>query len=111
MYENLLFVEYKLGKIILCEKYLKKQKKSFLFKKAGHTALHITGSNGELEIAKVLLRNGADVHKLSKANKSALHLACQNGHLALAELLLGYGSNVDGKDIFEMTPLHWFIVN
>lgn len=73
--------------------------------------MHITGSNGELEIAKLLLRNGADVHKLSKANKSALHLACQNGHLELAELLLDYGSNVNGKDIFEMTPLHWFIVN
>jgi ankyrin repeat protein len=69
--------------------------------------LHIAGFNGELEIAKLLLRNGADVHKLSKANKSVLHLACQNGHLELTEHLLSYGSNVNEQDIFEMTPLHW----
>jgi ankyrin repeat protein len=63
--------------------------------------------NGNIEIASILIRNGANINQLSKLNKIPLHFAAQNGHLDLAKLLITNGSSLNTLDILKMTPLHW----
>lgn len=62
---------------------------------------------GHLEVTKVLLEHGANVHdKTNKSLVSCLHRACQKGYIEISELLLDYGANKNAKDIDGNTPLH-----
>ena len=56
----------------------------------GGPALTYASENGHLDVVKVLLAYGADVH----ANNGALWLASRGGHLAVVEVLLARGANV-----------------
>lgn len=42
----------------------------------GNTALHAASRSGSIEIARLLLENGADPNKQNKRGSTALHLAC-----------------------------------
>jgi ankyrin repeat protein len=58
----------------------------------GMTALHWAAYHGELEAAKILLANKADVAATNRYGIAPLSLACQNGNGAIVELLLKYGA-------------------
>ncbi|AYV79381.1 MAG: putative serine/threonine-protein phosphatase 6 regulatory ankyrin repeat subunit B-like [Faunusvirus sp.] len=68
----------------------------------GNTALHIasySGPNGYVDIAKILLQNGADVNAKNDAGESALMEACDNWNFKLAFVLIKYGADI--MDIVE----------
>lgn len=63
--------------------------------------------NGNKDVAKVLLKNGARVDDVDSDGKTALMIAVINGHQALVEVLLNFGAdvcmtNTFGKNAVEM---------
>lgn len=79
----------------------------------GNTPLHLAALHNQLEVAKVLIANGADVNALS--NRSALGTGMRPLHAALLsyqhkemlELLISRGADVNAGDDFKATPLHY----
>lgn len=66
----------------------------------GHTAttpsaLHLAASHGHLEIARLLLRAGAEAHQATSEGPSALMAACRRNDAATVRLLLAHGAPVD----------------
>ena len=73
----------------------------------GQTALMAAAEEGLLELAELLLVNGADVNaKRRGVDGTPLHLAAYQGHLAVAELLLDHGAAVNEMNGEGGTPLH-----
>ena len=70
------------------------------------TALNLAAEKGLVEIAKKLIKNGANVNFMGKGY-SALHMAAQNGFAEVAKLLLDNGAYVNAmdKDKLPYTPL------
>ncbi|MDX1916514.1 MAG: ankyrin repeat domain-containing protein [Rickettsiaceae bacterium] len=69
-------------------------------------ALQIACENGNTEVAKILIENGADMyirHHIAKGN--ALHIAVSNNHIDLAIMLIKYG--LSAKTLLDKnTVLH-----
>lgn len=71
------------------------------------TALHVAVSEGNLEIAGILIDHGADVEAISEQQGSrALHLAAQFGNAAMLALLLDSGADIEARDGLQRTPIH-----
>ena len=69
------------------------------------TPLHVAASHGQLEIAKLLIRLGADVNrKGGVSGGSALNQAASAGHIDLVHLLLSSGAELDVSEP-ERNPL------
>ena len=63
--------------------------------------------NGEVEVVRSLLTDGADPNTAQGDGMTPLHWAAERGHAAVAELLLSAGAAVDGKTrVGSYTPLH-----
>jgi hypothetical protein len=75
----------------------------------GRTALHFAAVEGHVEIAKLLLRHGANVDVEDEHGLTALHLATKAGFVEMAELLLEDGAYVDTRDKTGWTALHWAV--
>jgi ankyrin repeat protein len=58
-------------------------------------ALHWAASNGYLEVCKLLLENGADVHAW---NDHSFRRAAENGHSEVCRLLLEHGADIHAED-------------
>ncbi len=75
-----------------------------------YTVLHVAAHGGHVDIAKVLIRNGADVNAVDKDKKTALHVAAWNGHggysVEVAKVLLENGADVNAIDQWKRTALH-----
>ena len=82
----------------------------------GFTALCMAAHDGDLDVARLLLDRGADVHAAHPdSGFTALHYAAEGGHVEVARLLLDRGADVgatsseDNGDVFGITsaqPLH-----
>ncbi|KAJ3104001.1 Tyrosine-protein kinase csk-1 [Phlyctochytrium bullatum] len=72
----------------------------------GRTALHMAAIHGQLEIAHLLLQNGADIDGMDNLQQTPLHLAALHGRIDVARFLLENGANLESRSIFERTPLH-----
>jgi len=70
------------------------------------TPLHFAASEGHLEIAQNLIKNGANIESLSSAMRTPLHVACNRGATKIIELLLNAGANKNAQDNDGNTPLH-----
>lgn len=71
------------------------------------TPLHAVAIFGNVEVAEVLLRHGADVNGLSFLSDTPLHIAAMNGHLRLMQVLIDHGADVNSRDRKSgETPLH-----
>ncbi|ETS86413.1 hypothetical protein PFICI_00241 [Pestalotiopsis fici W106-1] len=68
----------------------------------GMTPLHYASSQGNSELAKLLLDRGSDVLAINKRGETALHLASS---VDMAKLLIDYGSNIEAIDGQGRTPL------
>ena len=70
-----------------------------------NTPLDITSYKGNIEIANMLIRRGADVNSKNSWGISPLHIASMDGKIELAKLLIENGADVNIKDDFGKTPL------
>ncbi|MFC1781735.1 ankyrin repeat domain-containing protein [Planctomycetota bacterium] len=82
----------------------------------GRTALYCAAQAGQVEIAELLIGEGADVKATIRARargETPLHTAAANGHKEAAELLIVKGANVNAKirGGGEETPLHTAAAN
>ena len=73
----------------------------------GETPLFfLSESNGNLEIAQVLLDYGADPNIWTKLGQNLLHMTLQYGYQGLTLLLLKYGADPNVRDGASRTLLH-----
>ena len=75
--------------------------------KFNSTPLHIAAGNGNSDIAKLLLSNGAQFNAIeSLLGRTPLHLSLKNGHDKTSALLLSHGASVTVVDYYGSNPLH-----
>ena len=72
----------------------------------GRTPLH-TAAERHLDIAKLLLEQGADINVQDKHGKTSLHAAQEGHEQQVIELLLEQGAKVDARDNLGKTTLHY----
>jgi ankyrin repeat protein len=77
------------------------------------TPLHVASVKGHLDVASLLLENGADPNSRDHLGRAPLHRVSQGGQLVtvessleIARLLVNSGANVNATDDEDYTPLH-----
>jgi ankyrin repeat protein len=72
----------------------------------GFTALHVCAQNGNAEMTKILLENGASVNIKDNYGNTALFKAVffSNGKTEIIKMLIDSGSNPEDKNDAGMTP-------
>ena len=59
-----------------------------------------------LQVCRLLLEAGADVHALDQDKQSPLHMACKNVNPEVVDLLLARGACVNEMDYGGQAPMH-----
>jgi ankyrin repeat protein len=72
----------------------------------GFTALHAACLSGQLEAAKILIANGAQINKTTSSGDCPFMLALVSGSPSLAHYLLEMGAKGDVVDKFGNSPMH-----
>ena len=80
---------------------------------SGKSALILASQQGEVEVIRLLLQLGANIHQRDKDRFTALHWASTNGHNAVVETLLkrSNGAKVNKQGKGEQTALHLAVAN
>jgi pectate lyase len=68
------------------------------------SALHYASQQGHIDVAELLIANGA---RVDAGRKTPLHYAAENGHKNMIELLIIKGADVNAKDAAGQAPLHY----
>jgi len=71
-----------------CLSTLSKQSEIDLKNDIGYTSLALSCKNGFSPIAKILIKNGADVNALNNADQSVIFIACWANKADLVKLLI-----------------------
>ena len=69
-------------------------------------ALHEMAHHGKLDIAKILLDNGANINEEDIQGFTALHVAAESNQVEIAEFLIEKSADVNAKSADQFTPLH-----
>ncbi len=78
----------------------------------GMTALHFAAQNGNTEVVKYLIENGADIEAQDTIlSRSPMHLAAENGNLDCVKYLAEQGADLLDKDSYGATALHYAAKN
>lgn len=73
----------------------------------GTSPLYLAATNNRLEIAELLIKEGAQVD-LPNDYGTALHSASDEGHLEMMKLLMKHGADpLSQKNNWKLTPLHF----
>ena len=80
-------------------------KQQFNGEKAKIACLQIAAQEGLVEITKLLVDAGADVHLKGSGAHTPLRIASRNGHIELVKYFLSKGSEVDTRGDDGATPL------
>ncbi|CAH3187331.1 unnamed protein product, partial [Porites lobata] len=67
--------------------------------------MRLASINGSVEVAKILIENGASVNKVDKLKKTSLMSAALNGGLELVKLLVENGANIHAENEYGKTAL------
>lgn len=67
--------------------------------------MRLASTSGNLNVARVLLQNRANVNAVDSTHKSVLMMASLNGHTGLAKLLVEKGAKVDLVSTHNKTAL------
>lgn len=78
----------------------------FVKDKEGFTPLHSAASHGYVEIAKLLLANGADVNARINKGDAPMHYAAWHGRKEIVQLLLLNKADINIRDGIGRTPLY-----
>ena len=74
----------------------------------GMTALHFAAQNGNTEIVKYLIENGADIKAQDLVlSRSAIHFAAENGNLDCVKYLTEKDAELQDKDSYGATAFHY----
>jgi len=71
------------------------------------TPLHVASRGGYVDIARILLKHGADIEVRNRSDWSPLEQATTEGHVELTQVLLEHGADVNAQDKFRCKPLYW----
>ena len=81
---------------------------NFQARDSNYTALHFACLNSDYHAAQALIALGADVNCGDSQKSTPLHLVCrQKGSCELCKLLLVHGTEVNARNSFGITPLHY----
>ena len=72
----------------------------------GRNLLHIAVNNGDFDIVKILLKNGADANKNCASDMRAIHAASARRFGDIVNLLSEFGADIDSQLSDGFTPLH-----
>ena len=72
----------------------------------GETPLNVSSRLGHVEIARVLLKYGADTEARDVNDYGALEHVALEGHVELAQVLLEHGADANAQDKQRCTPLY-----
>lgn len=70
------------------------------------TLLDVAAKYGRMEIARALIRKGADVNATQAGDWTPLHYAAGDGHPQMVRLLLEHGAKVNARTDMGATALH-----
>jgi hypothetical protein len=74
---------------------------------SGSTLIHYAVTNNQVEIAKLLIDRGADIHAhYAKDGHTVLHLAVLHKDGEMTKLLINSKADPNARDNFKFTPLH-----
>lgn len=73
----------------------------------GNTGLHWAARLGLVEMARLLIDNGANPNARNDENKTPLHMAASEGQKELLVILIAYRADVNAIDRAGWTPLRW----
>ncbi len=68
-------------------------------------ALHIAAKNGEIEVVKSLLRDGADIDAKHRSGETPLYMAALCGGEEVVKFLVMKGADIEAEDTDGYTPL------
>ena len=71
------------------------------------TPLQVSSRLGHVEVARVLLKHGADTEARDTDDFSALEHVALDGHVELTQVLLEHGTDANAQDKERCTPLYW----
>jgi hypothetical protein len=82
----------------------------------GESPLHWVARNGHIEIARLLLQNGAEVNVKGRWDRTPLHSAARNcnahnGKVDILQLLVENGADLEAQDNDGWRALHWAVLN
>ena len=73
--------------------------------------MEVALADGKLEIAKTLIKYGADVDSRDNLGWTPLHRAAYCGHVDVLRQLLDNGADINATEWEDFTPLHLASVN
>lgn len=86
--------------------------------KDNYTSLHFATLRGNLDIMKLLIKNGADVNSINKDGDTAFTLASKKGSVDIVKTLIANGAKIDETNerddiaiIFAAATNKWTLVN
>lgn len=65
---------------------------------SGMAALHEAVLTGNLDVVKLLIKYGADVHQRDEDGWTPLHMACSDGYPHIARYLLAMGASTEAEN-------------
>ena len=106
--EELLHLACQNGQFSLIKNLLKAKVDIDAFNTEGLSPLHIAVIKGNIEVAKLLISEGASIDlNDSKWGSSPLLYACQNGRTKIVKMLLENGSDINAKSDEGSTAIHF----
>ena len=75
------------------------------------TPLMFAVYSNHIEMVRLLLERGANMHLVSDRKHNALHIACKNGNKEIAEMLLDAGMDIDARGDTSWTPIMFAAYN
>jgi hypothetical protein len=73
----------------------------------GWTPLHYVAWKGHIEIARLLLQNGAEVNVRNNFGWTPLYCSAFYGHIDILHLLVENGADIEAQDVDGERALHW----